>query len=176
MVRRCQATANNVIVKFFFNKIISLPSNYLRSGQTPVKRILICVNQLNQQHQRSIIYICSMQHAKDDLQVRWLKLRIKLKERFGIKPDMDGILFLIGIQELGSGKQDFNKEEKQDLMHIAVCTVLSLSGYYVAEGNDEEGWPHFKQLKPLPGFIMIEQENFLKDHILLYFQNQNFID
>lgn len=117
-----------------------------------------------------------MQHLTEDLQVRWLKLRIKLKERFGIKPDMDGILFLIGIQELGSGKQDFTKEEKQDLMHIAVCTVLSLSGYYVPEGNDEEGWPHFKQLKPLPGFIMIEQENFLKDHILLYFQNQHFID
>lgn len=117
-----------------------------------------------------------MQQAKDDLQVRWLKLRIKLKERFNIKPDMDGILFLIGIQELGTGKQDFTKEEKQDLMHIAVCTVLSQSGYYAPEGNDEEGWPHFKQLKPLPPFILTEQENFLKDHILLYFQNQDFID
>ncbi len=121
-------------------------------------------------------YLCAMQQAKDDLQIRWLKLRIKLKEQFGIKPDMDGILFLIGIQELGAGKQDFTKEEKQDLMHIAVCTVLSQSGYYALEGNDADGWPHFKQLKALPGFIMIEQENFLKDHILLYFQNQNFID
>ena len=117
-----------------------------------------------------------MQQAKDDLQVRWLKLRIKLKERFGIKPDMDGVLFLIGIQELGSGKQDFTKEEKQDLMHIAVCTVLSQSGYYALEGNDADGWPHFKPLKPRPGYIMIEQENFLKDHILLYFKNQDFID
>ncbi|MEI9959048.1 MAG: hypothetical protein WDM90_22655 [Ferruginibacter sp.] len=117
-----------------------------------------------------------MQHVKDDLQVRWLKLRIKLKERFGIKPDMDGILFLIGIQELGSGKQDFTKEQKQDLMHIAVCTVLSASGYYALSGHDEDNWPHFDQLKPLPGFIMIEQENFLKDHILLYFQSQKFID
>lgn len=116
-----------------------------------------------------------MQQAKDDLQVRWLKLRIKIKEQFGIKPDMDGILFLVGIQELGSGKQDFSKEEKQDLMHIAVCTVLAPSGYYVHEGNDEEGWPHFKQLKALPSFSPIEQENFLKDHILLYFQNMNFI-
>jgi hypothetical protein len=121
-------------------------------------------------------YICKMQQAKDDLQVRWLKLRIRIKERFGIKPDMDGILFLIGIQELGSGKQDFSKEEKQDLMHIAVCTILSPSGYYILEGHDEEGWPHFKQLQPLPPFIMTEQENFLKDHILLYFQNQDFID
>ncbi|HEX2683508.1 MAG TPA: hypothetical protein VHL77_06230 [Ferruginibacter sp.] len=117
-----------------------------------------------------------MEHLKDDLQVRWLKLRIKLKERFGIKPDMDGILFLIGIQELGTGKQDFSKEEKQDLMHIAVCTVLSPGGYYALEGNDEDGWPHFKQLKPLPPLFLTEQENFLKDHILLYFQNQNFID
>ena len=117
-----------------------------------------------------------MQHAKDDLQIRWLKLRIKLKEQFGIKPDMDGILFLIGIQELGSGKQEFSKEEKQDLMHIAVCTVLSPSGYYILEGNDEEGWPHFNQLKALPVFDFMEQENFLKDHILLYFQNQNFIE
>lgn len=117
-----------------------------------------------------------MQQAKDDLQVRWLKLRIKIKEQFGIKPDMDGILFLIGIQELGTGHREFSKEEKQDLMHIAVCTVLAPSGYYIAEGNDEDGWPHFKQVKPLPTFPMIEQENFLKDHILLYFQNQDFID
>lgn len=122
-----------------------------------------------------LIYICNMQLMQDDLQVRWLKLRIKLKERFGIKPELDGILFLIGIQELGSGKQDFSKEEKQDLMHIAVCTILMPSGYYQLEGNDEEGWPHFKQLKPLPEFNMIEQENFLKDHALLYFQSLNFI-
>jgi hypothetical protein len=112
-----------------------------------------------------------MQHAKDDLQVRWLKLRIKLKENFGIKPDMDGVLFLIGVQELGSGPQTFTKEQKQDLMHIAVCTLLAQSGYYAMEGHDEEGWPHFKQLKPLPEFNMIEQENFLKDHALLYFES-----
>jgi hypothetical protein len=117
-----------------------------------------------------------MQQAGDDLQVRWLKLRIKLKERFGIKPDLDGVLFLIGIQELGTGKQDFSKEEKQDLMHIAVCTVLLPDGYYALEGHDEQGWPHFKQLKPLPTQMAHEQENFLKDFILLYFQNQNFID
>ena len=89
---------------------------------------------------------------------------------------MDGILFLIGIQELGTGKQEFSKEEKQDLMHIAVCTVLLQSGYYMLEGLDDERWPHYKQLKPLPDFNMFEQENFLKDHILLYFQNQKFID
>ena len=117
-----------------------------------------------------------MNHLKDDLQIRWLKLRIKLKETFGIKTDMDGILFLIGVQELGAGKQVYTKEQKQDLMHIAVCTLLSPSGYYIKEGLDEEGWPHFKQLKALPEFNLFEQENFLKDHVLLYFEtllNQN---
>ena len=53
-----------------------------------------------------------MQQAKDDLQVRWLKLRIKIKERFGIKPEMDGILFLIGVQELGTGHREFRKEKR----------------------------------------------------------------
>ena len=110
-----------------------------------------------------------MQDAKDDLQVRWLKLRIRLKDQYDIKPNMDGVLFLIGVQELGVGKQDFTKEQKQDLMHIAVCTVLMPSGYYTLEGYDQEGWPHFKQLKPLPQFNLFEQENFLKDHVLLYF-------
>lgn len=88
---------------------------------------------------------------------------------------MNGILLLIGIQELGSGKRDFTKEQKQDLMHIAICTLLAPSGYYLYEGNDEEGWPHFKQLKSLPEFNMFEQENFLKDHVLLYFQQLGFI-
>jgi len=115
-----------------------------------------------------------MQHAEEDLQVRWLKLRIKLKEKFGIKPDMNGVLLLIGIQELGQGPQTYTKEQKQDLMHIAICTILSASGYYVFEGNDDEGWPHFKQVKALPEFNMFEQENFLKDHVLLYFSNLEF--
>jgi hypothetical protein len=116
-----------------------------------------------------------MQQALEDISIRWLKLRIKLKEQFGIKPDMDGVLFLIGIQEFGSGKQEFTKEQKQDLMHIAVCSLLAQSGYYMLDGYDEENWPHFTQLKALPDFNMFEQENFLKDHALLYFQQLGFI-
>ena len=121
-----------------------------------------------------ITYICAMQHAEEDLQVRWLKLRIKLKERFEIKPDMNGVLLLIGVQELGQGPQEFTKEQKQDLMHIAVCTILSASGYYSLDGLDEEGWPHFTQLKALPELETFEQENFLKDHVLLYFNKLSF--
>src|SRR5450759_2314535 len=93
--------------------------------------------------------------AKDDLQLRWWKLEEKLMEKFGKKPDMEAILFLIGIQEFGNIKSKFSKEQKQDLMHVAVCSLLSQSGYYKLEGYDDEGWPHFLQLKELPVYNMI---------------------
>lgn len=115
-------------------------------------------------------------HAQDDLQQRWWKLEEKMMERFGKKPDVEALLFLIGIQEFGQIKEKFTKEQKQDLIHVAVCKLLSPSGYYELEKIDEEGWPHFKQLKAMPEMNMIEQENFLKDHILLYFQNHDFFD
>ncbi|MEP6947873.1 MAG: hypothetical protein ABI863_01300 [Ginsengibacter sp.] len=116
------------------------------------------------------IKFAAIMNAKDDLQSRWWKLEEKFMNKFGKKPDVEAILFLIGIQEIGKFKKKFSKEQKQDLMHVAVCSLLSQSGYYKVEGHDDDGWPHFLQLKPLPQYNMIEQENFLKDHILLYFE------
>jgi len=112
--------------------------------------------------------------ATDDLQSRWWQLESKLVERFGKKPDLETILFLVGVQEFGDIREKFTKEQKQDLMHIAVCQLLSESGYYELERVDEDGWPHFKQLKALPELNMIEQENFIKDHVLLYFEKKEF--
>ncbi len=110
-----------------------------------------------------------MLNANDDLQTRWWKLEETFLNKFGKKPDVEAVLFLIGIQEIRNIKKKFSKEQKQDLMHVAVCTLLTQSGYYEVEKYDEDGWPHFRQLKGLPEYDMIEQENFLKDHILLYF-------
>ncbi|MEJ7768879.1 MAG: hypothetical protein WKF89_13775 [Chitinophagaceae bacterium] len=111
---------------------------------------------------------------KDDIQTRWWNLEAKLVDRFGKKPDLETILFLIGIQEFGEIRGKFTKEQKQDLMHIAICSLLSHSGYYELEGADKDGWPHFKQLKSMPDMNMIEQENFIKDHVLLYFDQHQF--
>ena len=109
-------------------------------------------------------------NLQDDLQVRWWNLEAKMTERFGKKPDLETILFLVGIQEFGEIREKFTKEQKQDLMHIAVCQLLSPSGFYELEKVDVDGWPHFKQLKPMPDMNAIEQENFIKDHVLLYFE------
>ena len=115
-----------------------------------------------------------MMNVSDDLQQRWWTLEAKLAEHFGKKPDMEATLFLIGMQETGFIREKITKEQKQDLMHVAICTVLQSSRYYELQGHDDEGWPHFTQLKDLPALSLPAQENFLKDHILLYFEQQGF--
>ena len=115
-----------------------------------------------------------MMNDKDDLQVRWFQLQMKLAERFGKRPDIDALLFLIGIQETGFTKEKSTKGEKQDLMHVEVCSILAPGGYYEFTHKDQDGWPHFKQIKQLPVMMLAERENFLKDYILFYFEAQDF--
>jgi hypothetical protein len=115
-----------------------------------------------------------MAFKKDlDLQRRWSALCKKVGEELGKRPkDLNSMLFLIGVQELGSGRRTFTKEEKQDLMHIAICKVLSYAGFYELEGLDKEGWPHWKQIKPLPHFDLMEQEKLLKMQVIEYFEKE----
>jgi hypothetical protein len=108
-----------------------------------------------------------------DLERSWHKLVTYLENSIGKKPkDLNAVLFIIGMQELGKGAKRFSKEEKQDLMHIAICKVLSFSGYYELEGLDKEGWPHWKLTKKLPHFDLLEQEKLLKMHVLEYFEKE----
>ena len=108
-----------------------------------------------------------------ELERKWSSLLRELETIIGKKPkDLNGVLFLIGVQELGRGTKIFSKEEKQDLMHIGICKVLSLSGYYVLEGLDKEGWPHWKVIKKLPHFDLLEQERLLKMHVIEYFEKE----
>jgi hypothetical protein len=108
-----------------------------------------------------------------DLERQWARLLNELEKTIGKRPkDLNGVLFIIGLQELGKGALRFSKEEKQDLMHIAICRVLSLSGYYVLEGTDKDGWPHWKATKKLPRFDLLEQEKLLKMHVLEYFEQE----
>ncbi len=106
------------------------------------------------------------------LENEWTILLNKLKDKFGKKPDLQGVLFLIGIQELGKGSQTFSKEEKQDLMHIAICKLMSYGGYYELEGVDKEGWPHWKSLKKLPFFDIMSQEELLQMYAVEYFEKE----
>ncbi len=103
---------------------------------------------------------------------KWLRVRhlVKATTKRSTLPDLNGILLLIGVQELGRLQDSFSKEEKQDLMHIAVCQLLSIDGYYRFVGRDEDGWPHFEVVKPLRLKGVKEQEHLLKLKVIEYFK------
>ncbi|HLZ17418.1 MAG TPA: hypothetical protein VKQ08_10275 [Cyclobacteriaceae bacterium] len=106
-----------------------------------------------------------------DLDRQWQVLLSELEKSLGKRPkDLNAVLFIIGVQELGRGAKNFSKEEKQDLMHIAICKILSLAGYYELEGTDHSGWPHWKLIKKLPHFDLLEQEKLLKMLTIEYFE------
>ena len=108
-----------------------------------------------------------------EIQKKWELVLSYLENSIGKKPvDLNAVLFLIGVEELGRGPSNFSKEEKQDLMHIGICKVLSLSGFYQLEGVDEEGWPHWKLVKKLPRFDLLEQEKLLKINVIDYFETE----
>jgi len=105
---------------------------------------------------------------------KWGELLRQMDVSFGEKPDLQGMIFLIGVQELGKGYQNFTKEEKQDLMHIATCKLLSHDGYYRLTGVDSDGWPQYEKIKTLPQMPLKEQDLLLKINIIRYFEDDGY--
>jgi hypothetical protein len=105
---------------------------------------------------------------------RWLETKHKIAQSLGKEelPDFYTILFLIGVQELGALPEDkFTKEQKQDLMHIAICALLEPEGYFEFVGQDQDGWPHWNQVKNFTITGINEQEEFLKEKVIHYFDH-----
>lgn len=102
---------------------------------------------------------------------RWRDLVAKLSARFDAGTlDLNAVLFLIGVQELGQHAREFKKDEKLALMHIAICVVLLPYGYYKEVGRDADGWPHFERVRDLPPLVADEQERLMKEAVLAYFE------
>jgi len=108
------------------------------------------------------------------LELRYQALIKSLEEPFGPNIDLQILLFLIGVEELGQGYKNFKKHEKTDLMHVAICTVLEPYGYYKYEGNDADNWPHFTLVKELPPLSESEQQVLMKEAILEYFEHHGY--
>ena len=106
-----------------------------------------------------------------EIQKKWYSIRHKFLKTLGKKPDLNAFLFIIGAQESGIVKDSFSKEEKQDLMHIAISTFLERDGYCKFEGRDDQGWPHWKFIKSLPKRDKKEQERWLMYQVVLYFED-----
>ncbi len=108
-----------------------------------------------------------------ELDFELLRVRHEVKDAMqrDTLPDLNTLLFLIGIQELGRWKRSFTKEEKQDLMHIAVCRLLAYDGYYEFVGRDADGWPHWRQVRDIHLMPLPDQERLLKEKIIQYFKD-----
>lgn len=111
-----------------------------------------------------------------EFETRWKKVLARLEDQFGSDLELEGILFLIGVQELGQGTRKFKKDEKLDLMHIALCAVFSHYGYYEFSHYDDDGWPHYNTLKKLPYLNDNDQKQLLKQVITEYFERESLID
>lgn len=114
----------------------------------------------------------------EQLKQRWELVTQKLSKQFadGAPLDLDAIIYLIGVQELGQLNRTFKKDQKLDLMHIAICKLLSPYGYYEFDFVDEEGWPHYKVKEALPHLKAGEQSVLMKEAIVNYFLENEFIN
>ena len=99
---------------------------------------------------------------------KWLETVKTASETFGQPVDLQSLLFLIGLQELGKGFQKYSKDEKLAVLHVATCRVLEPYGYYKFTGLDQDGWPHFENIKKLPPLGAAEQERLMKDAVIVY--------
>jgi hypothetical protein len=114
----------------------------------------------------------------EKLKARWNELVTMFSNKFadGEEMDIDGILFLIGIQEVGKGYKRYKKDEKLDVIHVAICTLLQPYGYYEYLGLDEDGWPHFKEKEKLPNLKAGEQAVLMKEAAVHYALEREWLD
>ena len=112
------------------------------------------------------------------MKTKWNNLKTKLSVDFSDNEiiDLDSIIFLIGLQELGQFQKRFNKQKKLEVIHIAVCKLLSDYGYYEYDFTDNDGWPHYKLIKKLPNLKAGEQTILMKKAIINYFVKSNYIN
>ncbi len=113
-----------------------------------------------------------------ELKDRWELVTSKLSKQFadGDELEIDSIIYLIGIQELGQIHRTFKKDQKLELMHIAICKLLEPYGFYEFDFVDDDGWPHYKVKEQLPHLKAGEQSVLMKEAIVNYFVETNYIE
>ena len=117
--------------------------------------------------------------ARDTLlKERWERLQQKLSDQFadGAPLELDAMIYLVGVQELGQLHRSFKKNEKIELMHIAICRLLEPYGYYEFERFDADGWPHYRLLEPLPALKAGEQSVLMKEALVGYFVEKEYLE
>lgn len=111
-----------------------------------------------------------------EFEAKWSKAVDLVSAPYGEKLEIDAILFLIGIQELGKGYRKFSKDQKLEVMHVAICSLLAPYGYYEFNGYDKDEWPHWNATDKLPFLKPLQQHHLMRQAIVTYFENDNMIE
>jgi len=124
-----------------------------------------------------LVLISKHMSRDEQLKERWDYLVQKLSAQFsdGDPLELDGIVYLVGVQELGNFHRKFKKDEKVNLMHIAICRLLEPYGYYDFDFFDDDGWPHYKIKEQLPPLKAGEQSVLMKEALVNYFMEKEYI-
>ena len=81
----------------------------------------------------------------------------------------DYLGYVSRINDLESSYQKLKKDQKVEVMHVAVCALLSQWGYYEFTGHDEDGWPHWKETSKIPSLNAKQQDGLIREAIVEYF-------
>ena len=124
-----------------------------------------------------MVLISKHMSRDEQLKERWEFLVEKLSAQFsdGDPLELDGIVYLVGVQELGNFHRKFKKDEKVNLMHIAICRLLEPYGYYDFDFFDDDGWPHYTMKEQLPPLKAGEQTVLMKEALVNYFMEKEYI-
>ena len=120
------------------------------------------------------VYLYGME-AGDTIR-SWKKVQEALRPAFGEGLDMQAVLFIIGMQELGQGPKQLSKEQKVDVMHVAICTLLEPLGYYIYKGRDDDNWPHWENTGKMPFMTPAEQNRLMIERMIEYFRRSGLLD
>ena len=102
------------------------------------------------------------------LDKKWSRLLEKLETQFDQEITLKGVLYLIGVQELNLGIKQYEREEKVDVIHVAICKILIPFGFYKFDRIDEDGWPHYIELKAIKNLSDSQQEVLMKEAVIKY--------
>ena len=101
----------------------------------------------------------------------WPGLTSWLDDTVGCPDEIEGILLLVGIQEVQHAyAEELSKQAKERLIMEGAYCVFETLGYYQRVGRDVDGFWIWEPKESLPpGLASQEQEYLLKAAILRYF-------
>ena len=89
----------------------------------------------------------------------WEYLLTSLNKIYNIHKDLVSVLFIIGLQEAGSGFKKYSQAEKTEIIKLAQLKLLSRENYYLNIATDKSNLPIWVENpeKQLPSGKILEK-------------------